>query len=99
LSGQIPLLPSTGLLVSEDVQAQTHQVMKNIENILKAWGLDFNKIVKSTIFLTDMSFFKTMNEVYSSYFQEPYPCRTTVAVKELPCGAKVEIEVVGCFEF
>jgi 2-iminobutanoate/2-iminopropanoate deaminase len=94
-SGQIAIDPSTNEVLKGNVQAQTHQVMKNIEAVLKKAGLGFGHILKTTIFLTDMNDFATVNEVYASYLQSPYPARSTVAVSGLPKGVNVEIEVVA----
>ena len=94
-SGQIPLDPTTGELVSGDAAAQTEQVMKNIAAVLYAAGYGFEQVIKTTVFLVDMSDFAMMNEVYGRYFGNHKPGRSTVAVSELPCGALVEIEVVA----
>jgi len=92
LSGQVPLDASTGELVSGGIEEQTHQVFKNIQAILEEMGLETRHIVKTTVFMTDLAEFSTMNEIYSTYFAEPYPARSTVQVGALPKGAKVEIE-------
>lgn len=92
LSGQIALDPTTGQIVNGGVEAETKQVMKNIEAILKDLGTSFETVVKSTIFLVSMNDFATVNQVYGSYFRQNPPARSTVAVAELPRGAKVEIE-------
>ena len=94
-SGQIPLDPTTGELVSGDAAAQTEQVMKNIAAVLYAAGYGFEQVIKTTVFLVDMSDFAMMNEVYGRYFGNHKPGRSTVAVNELPRGALVEIEVVA----
>ncbi|HEY3308551.1 MAG TPA: RidA family protein [Desulfuromonadaceae bacterium] len=94
-SGQIPLDPQTGELVQGDVKLQTEQVMENIAAVLSASGTGFDKVVKTTIFLVDMADFATVNEVYGRYFPNHKPARSTVAVKSLPRGAQVEIEVVA----
>lgn len=94
ISGQIPLHPSTKE-VSEGITAQTEQVMKNIEAILKAAGFDFSDVVKSTCFLTDMANFKAMNEVYGKYYETNPPARAAFAVKELPLGVLVVIETIA----
>ncbi len=94
LSGQIAL-DTTGQIVSEEVQAQTHQVMKNIAAILKAAKADFNAIVKTTIFLKDMNDFATVNTVYASYFEGNFPARETVEVSRLPKDVRVEISVIA----
>lgn len=94
-SGQIPLDPATGQVLTGDVKAQTELVMKNIEAVLTAAGLTFQNIVKTTIFLTSMGDFQTVNEVYGRFFPEQPPARSTVAVAALPRGVNVEIEVVA----
>lgn len=92
-SGQIPLTPS-GELVSGDVRAQTEQVMSNIAGLLESMGLGFNDIVKTTIFLSSMDHFATVNEVYGARFDHEPPARSTVAVAGLPKNVDVEIEVI-----
>jgi 2-iminobutanoate/2-iminopropanoate deaminase len=94
-SGQIPLDPATGQVITGDVKAQTTQVMKNIEAILKAAGANFGSIVKTTIFLKSMNDFAQVNEVYGSYFKGDYPARSTVEVARLPRDVLVEIEVLA----
>jgi 2-iminobutanoate/2-iminopropanoate deaminase len=95
LSGQIPLDPASGQMVGEDAPAQAAQVLRNIEAVLAAAGLTLAAVVKSTIFLADMADFAAVNEVYGRSFPVDPPARSTVAVKELPKGALVEIEVVA----
>ncbi len=92
LSGQTPLKPN-GELVTGSITDQTHQVMKNIEAMLTAGGLTFSNVVKTTVFLSSMSHFTEMNEVYGSYFEMP-PARSTVAVAGLPKNCDVEIETI-----
>ena len=94
-SGQIPLNPQTNELVSGDIATQTKQVLENIRGILEENGLNFNHIVKTTVFLADINDFAMMNEVYASFFKAPCPARSAVAVKDLPKGAKVEIEIIA----
>jgi 2-iminobutanoate/2-iminopropanoate deaminase len=94
-SGQIPLDPKSGEIVSEDIATQTRRVLDNIAAVLRADGLTFDNVVKTTIFLTDLRDFQTVNEVYSSYFKEQPPARSTVQVSALPRGANVEIEVIA----
>ena len=94
-SGQIPLDPQSGQIVSGDIAAQTRRVLDNIGAVLKAQGLTFENIVKTTIFLTDLGNFQTVNEVYGSYFKQQPPARSTVQVSALPKGASVEIEVIA----
>jgi 2-iminobutanoate/2-iminopropanoate deaminase len=94
-AGQIPLDPKTGQIVSEDISEQTRRVLENIAAVLKAEHLAFDHVVKTTIFLTSMGDFQTVNEIYATYFRENPPARSTVAVSALPKGAKVEIEVIA----
>jgi 2-iminobutanoate/2-iminopropanoate deaminase len=97
-SGQIPLDPKSGQIVSGDIATQTRRVLDNIGAVLKAEGLTFENIVKTTIFLTDLGDFQTVNETYGSYFKQQPPARSTVQVSALPKGAKVEIEVIAVAE-
>jgi 2-iminobutanoate/2-iminopropanoate deaminase len=94
-AGQIPLDPQTGQIVSDDISEQARRVLENIAAILKAAQLNFGHVVKTTIFLTSMGDFQTVNEIYATYFRENPPARSTVAVSALPKGAKVEIEVIA----
>ncbi len=94
-SGQIPLDPATGEIVAGDVAAQTRQVMKNLNAVLAAASATFANVVKTTIFLVDMSDFAAVNAVYGEYFTETAPARSTVAVAALPRGSRVEIEVIA----
>jgi 2-iminobutanoate/2-iminopropanoate deaminase len=96
-SGQIPLDPATGSLVTGDIKAQTERVFENIKLILEDQKLSFANVVKSTVFLTNMADFAGMNEVYARHFTADYPARSTVQVAALPKGASVEIEVVAHF--
>lgn len=95
VSGQIAIHPESGQLVIEDIVAETHQVMQNIKAILDAAGITFNDVVKTTIFLSDMNLFATVNEVYGVYFSENFPARETIAVKGLPKNVHVEISVIA----
>jgi 2-iminobutanoate/2-iminopropanoate deaminase len=95
LSGQIPLDPTTGAIVEGDIRAQTDRVMKNLEAVLGAAGLDFGHVVKTTIYLVDLGDFQAVNEVYGGYLREPFPARATVQVSALPRGARVEIDAVA----
>lgn len=95
VSGQVAIIPAAGGLQLESIQAETHQVMKNLTAILEAAGTSLDKVVKTTIFLSDMSLFAEVNEVYGSYFTEAFPARETVAVKGLPKGVNVEISVIA----
>jgi len=98
ISGQVALVPATGELETSNIQAETHQVMKNLDAVLSEAKLTFGHIVKTTIFLSDMSLFAQVNEVYGSYFSGDYPARETVAVKGLPRGVNVEISVIAIVE-
>lgn len=94
-AGQIPLDPATGSLVSGDVKVQTDRVLKNVKAILEDQKLTFSNVVKSTVFLTNLGDFASMNEVYAKYFTHDFPARSTVQVAALPKGANVEIEVIA----
>ncbi|MFD2637959.1 RidA family protein [Piscibacillus salipiscarius] len=95
ISGQIPLDPSSMEMVSDDVSKQTRQVMKNLGAILKEAGLDYKHLVKTTILLDSMDDFATVNDIYASFLDEPYPARAAFEVSKLPKGAKVEIEAIA----
>ena len=94
-SGQIPIDPATGQFAEGGIQAQTRQSLLNAQAILQAAGTDLSHVVKTTVFLSDMANFAAMNEVYAQFFQPPFPARSAVAVRDLPKGALVEIEVVA----
>ena len=94
LSGQIPLVPSTMQMVSDDFAEQTHQVFKNLAAVCEAAGGGLNDMVKVNIFLTDLSQFATVNEIMSQYFVEPYPARAAVQVSALPRASQIEIDGV-----
>jgi 2-iminobutanoate/2-iminopropanoate deaminase len=98
VSGQIPLDPVTGQLVSGDIASETRRVMENIKALLAAGGLDFPAVVRSTVYLTDLQDFAAVNAVYGAYFSEPFPARATVQVAALPRNARVEIDVIACYE-
>jgi 2-iminobutanoate/2-iminopropanoate deaminase len=95
VSGQIPMDAVTGEIISSDVKAETKKVMENIEAILTEAGSDFDQIIKTSIFLTDMQSFAQVNEVYGSYFTANFPARETVQVSALPKGVNVEISVIA----
>ncbi len=97
-SGQIPLDPKSGQIVSGDIAAQTRRVLDNIAAVLKAEDLTFENVVKTTIFLTDLGDFQTVNEIYGSYFKNQPPARSTIQVSALPKGAHVEIEVIAAID-
>jgi 2-iminobutanoate/2-iminopropanoate deaminase len=95
VSGQIPMDAATGEIISSDVKAETKKVMENIGAILTEAGSDFDQIIKTSIFLTDMQSFAQVNEVYGSYFTANFPARETVQVSALPKGVNVEISVIA----
>ena len=97
-AGQIPLDPATGELIGTDVTTQTERVCQNISAVLKENGFTFGNVVKTTVFLTDLANFAAMNAVYSKFFTEPFPARSTIQVAGLPRGAQVEIEVTASAE-
>lgn len=92
LSGQIPLVPETMEMVSDDFTEQTHQVFKNLVSVCQAAGGEIQNMVKVNIFLTDLSNFATVNEVMSQYFNEPYPARAAIGVAQLPKDSQIEID-------
>ena len=94
-SGQIPLDPATGEIVSGGITEQAHRALKNIGEVLKASGLDYSDVVKTTVFVTDLGDFAAVNAVYGEYFERPYPARSCVQVAALPKNAKIEIEVIA----
>ena len=94
LSGQIPLDPVTKDLVQGDIETQARRVFDNIKAVVAAAGATLDEVVKTTIFLTDLSHFATVNKVMAEYFREPYPARSTVGVAALPRGAQIEVECI-----
>lgn len=94
-SGQIPIDPESGKLVSGGIREQTRQALTNAGNILKEAGTSLNRVVKTTVYLDSMDDFSAMNEVYAGFFTDPFPARSAVAVKKLPMGALVEVEVLA----
>jgi 2-iminobutanoate/2-iminopropanoate deaminase len=98
ISGQIAQNPQTGHLVEGNVVEQTTQILQNLSAVLKVVHRDFSHVVKVNVFLTDMNDFAAMNAVYATYFDAPYPARSTIAVKALPLGARVEMECVATAE-
>ena len=93
VSGQVSIDPASG----NDIKAETRRVMENIGTLLKAAGLDFSAVVRTTVFLSDMNDFAAMNEAYGAFFAEPYPARATVQVARLPRDARVEIDVIASY--
>ena len=96
VSGQLPIDPAAGAFAGEDVRAQTRQSLANIAAILEAAGLAMDDVVKTTVLLADMNDFAPMNEVYAEFFTGVCPARAAFAVKDLPKGARVEIEAIAC---
>lgn len=94
-SGQIPIDPATGVFVLGGISEQTRQAITNARAVLQAAGLSLSNVVKTTVFLSSMDDFAAMNAVYAEFFSEPYPARSAVAVKALPKGALVEVEVIA----
>lgn len=94
-SGQGAMDPKTGELVNADVTAETEQTLQNLGNVLRKAGFDYDDVVKTTVFLVDMNDFAEMNAVYATYFERVKPARSTVAVKALPRGIRVEIEAIA----
>ena len=98
LSGQIPLVPETMEVVEGNIEDQIHQVFKNLTAVCQEAGGDLSNIVKLTIFLTDLNNFAVLNEIMSSYFDQPYPARAAIGVNELPKGVSVEMDGVMAIE-
>jgi len=95
ISGQIPINPATGELVSGSITAEAEQVMRNVSALLKAAGLGFEHVVRTTVFLADMNDFSGMNEVYARYLVDPPPARATVQVARLPRDVRIEIDAIA----
>jgi 2-iminobutanoate/2-iminopropanoate deaminase len=98
ISGQIPIEPKSGTLLTGDIKEQAEQVMRNITALLKAAGADFNNVVRTTVYLQDMNDFAGMNEVYSAHIVAPPPARATVQVARLPRDVKIEIDVIAVLD-
>jgi 2-iminobutanoate/2-iminopropanoate deaminase len=98
VSGQVPLDPATGNMVEGDIAVQTRRVLDNIGALLKAGGLAFSDVVRTTIFLADMNDFTAVNEIYATYFSQPFPARATVQAARLPKDARVEIDVIASYQ-
>ena len=94
-SGQIPLAPVTGTIVSGGIEAQAHQAFTNVRNLVEAAGITMSHVVKVTVYMADMADFATVNTIYEQYFTEPYPARSAVAVKQLPKGVLIEVDVIA----
>jgi 2-iminobutanoate/2-iminopropanoate deaminase len=97
ISGQVSIDPASGTFVAGDIKAETRRVLENVGALLKAGGLDYPAVVRTTVFLADMNEFAAMNEVYAGFFDEPYPARATVQVARLPKDARVEIDVIASY--
>lgn len=95
LSGQIPLVPTTGLVAEGGVEAQARQMFENVRAVLHEAGIDFANVVKTTVFMTDLGQFATLNGIYAEYFSAPYPARSCVEVSALPKGVLVECELIA----
>jgi len=98
VSGQIPIVPETGELVTGSSADQARRVLLNLKAVVEAGGASMQDIVKTTVYLTELSDFAAVNEVYGEFFTEPYPARATVEVSSLPKGVAVEIDAVACIE-
>ncbi len=98
ISGQIPLDPGTGQVTEGGIGAQTHRVMRSLGAILEAAGADYDRVVRTTVFLTDLADFEVVNEVYGGYFRDSAPARATVQVAALPKGVSVEIDAIAHLE-
>lgn len=95
ISGQLPINPASGEIESSDIKEQTKQSLKNIGAILEENGISYDKVIKTTCFLADINDFVAFNEIYAEFFKAPYPARSAFAVKDIPKGAKVEIEIIA----
>ena len=98
VSGQVPIDPATGNIITGDIAAQTHRIFQNIGEILKAGGASFDHVVRTTVFLADMNDFAAMNDAYGTFFSSPFPARATVQVSRLPKEARIEIDVIASVE-
>jgi 2-iminobutanoate/2-iminopropanoate deaminase len=98
VSGQVPIDPATGNIITGDIAAQTHRIFQNIGEILKAGGASFDNVVRTTVFLADMNDFAAMNDAYGTFFSSPFPARATVQVSRLPKDARIEIDVIASVE-
>ena len=95
VSGQVPFDPATGAMIDGDIKAQTQRVLENIGALLQAGGLTYANVVRTTVFLADMNDFALMNDVYRTFFSEPYPARSTIQAARLPRDARIEIDVIA----
>lgn len=94
-SGQVPINPATGELVGDTIELQAKQVFENLREVLAEGGMGFGNVVKTTVFLTDLANFATVNEIYAEYFTEPYPARSCVQIAALPKGSLLEVELIA----
>lgn len=94
-SGQVPIIPVTGELAGDTIEEQAKQVFENLGAVLAEAGLDFGDVVKTTVFLTDLANFATVNEIYAGYFTQPFPARSCVQIAALPKGSLLEIELIA----
>ena len=94
-SGQIPLDPASGALVTGDIAKETERVMHNLQAVLRAGGADFRHVTRATVYLTDLGNFQTLNSIYAEYFGNHKPARSTVGVAQLPRGAQVEVDLIA----
>ena len=97
VSGQVPLDPASGAMIDGDIAAETRRALDNVGALLRAAGLTFSHVVRTTVFLADMNDFAAMNDVYRAYFSEPYPARSTVQAARLPRDARVEIDAIAAY--
>lgn len=97
VSGQVPIDPATGQMVDGDIGAQTRRVLDNLGALLRAGGLTFADVVRTTVFLADMNDFAAMNDAYRPYFSEPYPARSTIQAARLPRDARIEIDAIASY--
>jgi 2-iminobutanoate/2-iminopropanoate deaminase len=97
VSGQVPSDPATGTMVEGDIATETRRALENVGLLLRAAGLTYAHVVRTTVFLADMNDFKVMNETYSTFFAEPYPARSTVQAARLPRDARIEIDAIAVF--
>lgn len=95
ISGQLPVDPATGEIAGDDIEAQTKKSLENLKAVLKPYAINFNHLVKVTIFLKDMNNFPQVNEIYSQYFTNPFPSRSCIEVSRLPKDAQIEIEAIA----
>lgn len=98
VSGQVPFDPATGAMVGGDIAAQTRRVLENIGALLDAGGLSFQHVARTTVFLADLNDFAAMNDVYRTFFLEPFPARSTIQAARLPRDSRIEIDVIASYD-